>query len=76
MEKYKVVLGIKLYERKCKMCTVCFFVAQSHPQAYCSEMCADDDKGQRKAFGKDRQKKGKKNRKLKYVLKRSDYEKS
>ncbi len=74
MDTYKVVHGIKLYERKCKMCTVHFFIPKSHPQAYCSEVCADDAEG-RKPFGKPNKKRGAK-RKLKYVLKRSDYEKS
>lgn len=68
MEHYKVVEGIKIFERKCKCCQNTFLVPESCPQLFCSEFCSKN--------GKFEFKRGKKKKKLSYKLKRSDYEKS
>lgn len=70
---HEVVEGIKLEMRTCKKCTNTFKVMPSHPQTYCSEFCEQLDKG-RKPFGKSRDVKGRKRKKLKHTVQESDYE--
>lgn len=39
MEHYKVVYGIKLYEKECTGCTCTFWLPKSIKQDYCSWVC-------------------------------------
>lgn len=69
MVDYKVVLGIKLFNRACKVCTNTFWVPNSSPQDYCSEMCHDKGLNRKDRFKPKRNK-------CSHKLKRSDYEES
>lgn len=69
MEIYKVVYGIKMFDRKCKQCPNTFAVPKSSPQNYCSEMCHDKGLNRKDRFKPKR-------KKFSHKLKGSDYEKS
>ncbi len=74
-EFYKVAHGVKLYERKCKMCPLTFWVPKSSPQLTCGQFCLSEMKNVKGGFyARIKEERVTKKQKGKYKIKESDYE--